>query len=124
MLKTELLSVKFGGLMANNDVSITIADVKITGLIGPNGAGKTTFFNAISGVCPPTTGTVTYDGVRIDHLQPYQIHELGISRTYQVINLFRKMSVVDNVMVGMHDTMKQNVLASFLKLKGERKVKK
>ena len=61
MLKTEHLTLRFGGLVANNDVNVTIADGKITALIGPNGAGKTTFFNTISGVYKPTEGTVTFD---------------------------------------------------------------
>lgn len=121
MLKTEHLTLQFGGLYANNDVSLTIADGKITGLIGPNGAGKTTFFNTISGVYQPTSGTVEFDGKRIDGLRPYRIHELGIARTYQVINLFRKMSVLENVMVGMHDRLTQNFFQSVLKLGSERK---
>ncbi len=121
MLKTEHLTLQFGGLYANNDVSVTIADGKVTGLIGPNGAGKTTFFNTISGVYRPTSGTVEFDGKRIDGLRPYKIHELGIARTYQVINLFRKMTVLENVMVGMHDRLTQNFFQSVLKFGSERK---
>ena len=124
MLKTEHLTLRFGGLVANNDVNVTIADGKITALIGPNGAGKTTFFNTISGVYKPTEGTVTFDGQRIDGWEPYKIHGLGISRTYQVINLFKKMTVVENVMVGMHDTMKMNFFQSVLKTPKERKEEK
>ena len=124
MLKTELLPLRFGGLVANNDVNVTIADGKITALIGPNGAGKTTFFNTISGVYKPTEGTVTFDGQRIDGWEPYKIHGLGISRTYQVINLFKKMTVVENVMVGMHDTMKMNFFQSIFKTPKERKEEK
>ena len=121
MLKTEHLTLQFGGLYANNDVSLTIADGKVTGLIGPNGAGKTTFFNTISGVYRPTSGTVEFDGQRIDGLRPHKIHELGIARTYQVINLFRKMTVLENVMVGMHDRLTQNFFQSVLKFGSERK---
>ena len=124
MLKTEHLTLRFGGLVANNDVNVTIADGKITALIGPNGAGKTTFFNTISGVYKPTEGTVTFDGQRIDGWEPYKIHGRGISRTYQVINLFKKMTVVENVMVGMHDTMKMNFFQSVLKTPKERKEEK
>ena len=124
MLKTEPLTLRFGGLVANNDVKVTIADGKITALSGPNGAGKTTFFNTISGVYKPTEGTVTFDGQRIDGWEPYKIHGLGISRTYQVINLFKKMTVVENVMVGMHDTMKMNFFQSVLKTPKERKEEK
>lgn len=121
MLQVEHLTLKFGGLVANNDVSMTVEQGKITGLIGPNGAGKTTFFNSISGVYRPTSGTVTFLGKRIDGLQPYQINQLGMSRTYQVINLFRKMSVVENVMVGMHPHMKQGFFASAFKTRAERR---
>jgi len=124
MLTTEHLTLKFGGLTANNDISLTINDGKITGLIGPNGAGKTTFFNAISGVYPPTSGTVTFDGVRIERKRPHEINELGITRTYQVINLFRKMSVVENVMVGMHDRLTQNFFQSIFKVGSERREEK
>ena len=124
MLKTEHLTLQFGGLYANNDVSVTIADGKVTGLIGPNGAGKTTFFNTISGVDRPTSGTVEFDGQRIDGLRPHKIHELGIARTYQVINLFRKMSVLENVMVGMHDRLTQNFFQSALKFGSERREEK
>ena len=124
MLKTEHRTLRFGGLVANNDVNVTIADGKITALIGPNGAGKTTFFNTISGVYKPTEGTVTFDGQRIDGWEPYKIHGLGISRTYQVINLFKKMTVVENVMVGIHDTMKMNFFQSVLKTPKERKEEK
>ena len=124
MLKTEHLTLRFGGLVANNDVNVTIADGKITALIGPNGAGKTTFFNTISGVYKPTEGTVTFDGQRIDGWEPYKIHGLGISRTYQVINLFKKMTVVENVMVGMPDTMKMNFFQSIFKTPKARKEEK
>ena len=121
MLQVDHLTLKFGGLIANNDVSMQVQEGKITGLIGPNGAGKTTFFNSISGVYKPTSGTITFLGKRIDGLQPYQINQMGMSRTYQVINLFKKMSVVENVMVGMHPHMKQGYFASAFKTAGERR---
>ena len=121
MLQVDHLTLKFGGLIANNDVSMRVQEGKITGLIGPNGAGKTTFFNSISGVYKPTSGTITFLGKRIDGLQPYQINQMGMSRTYQVINLFKKMSVVENVMVGMHPHMKQGYFASAFKTAGERR---
>ena len=121
MLQVDHLTLKFGGLIANNDVSMQVQEGKITGLIGPNGAGKTTFFNSISGVYKPTSGTITFRGKRIDGLQPYQINQMGMSRTYQVINLFKKMSVVENVMVGMHPHMKQGYFASAFKTAAERR---
>lgn len=124
LLQVDHLTLKFGGLVANNDVSMRVEEGKITGLIGPNGAGKTTFFNSISGVYKPTSGTITFLGKRIDGLQPYQINQMGMSRTYQVINLFRKMTVVENVMVGMHPHMKQGFFASAFKTKAERREEK
>ena len=102
MLKLNEVTLKFGGLCANQDVSFEVEKGAIFGLIGPNGAGKTTLFNVISGVYKPTGGEVWFDGRRIDGLQPYQINELGIARTYQNINLFKDMSVLENVKVGCH----------------------
>ncbi|MGI6162099.1 MAG: ABC transporter ATP-binding protein [Christensenellales bacterium] len=121
MLTVEHLTMEFGGLIANNDITLTVDEGRITGLIGPNGAGKTTFFNVVNGVYKPNSGTINFLGKRIDGLQPFEVNQLGISRTYQVINLFKKMSVMDNVMVGMHSRMKQGFFASMLKTKGERK---
>lgn len=120
MLKVENLTLKFGGLYANNDISLTVKDGSITGLIGPNGAGKTTFFNAISGVYKPTSGKVIFQGTDISGLEPYRISHLGMTRTYQVINIFKKMTVLENVMVGMHGQMKQGFFSSVLKTGKER----
>lgn len=121
MLTVDHVTLKFGGLIANNDVCLTVEPNKITGLIGPNGAGKTTLFNVISGVYEPTSGTITFQGQRIDGKKPYQINKLGIARTYQVINLFRKMTVLENVMVGMHHHLKMGFFSSLLKTKAERR---
>lgn len=120
LLQIDNLCLSFGGLKATNDVTMHLKEGKISGLIGPNGAGKTTFFNLISGVYKPDSGTIVFDGKKIDGLSPYQINEAGISRTYQVINLFRKMSVLENVMVGMHPRLKSNVFESLLHTKRER----
>ena len=120
MLKVEHMTQKFGGLIANNDVSLTVEKGTISGLIGPNGAGKTTFFNVISGVYKPSAGNITFEGQRIDGKKPFQIHDIGIARTYQVINLFKKMDVVENVMVGMHSNMKQGFFSSMLRTKAQR----
>lgn len=120
MLKVENLTLNFGGLYANNDISLTVKDGSITGLIGPNGAGKTTFFNAISGVYKPTSGKVIFQGTDISGLEPYRISHLGMTRTYQVINIFKKMTVLENVMVGMHGQMKQGFFSSVLKTGKER----
>ena len=120
MLKVNNLTLKFGGLLAVNDVSLSIHPGKINGLIGPNGAGKTTFFNLVSGVYKPTSGEILFNDKRIDGKPSFRIHEMGISRTYQVINLFRKMSVLENVQVGMHSHLKSGYFASVFKTKKQR----
>ena len=94
MLKTEGVTIRFGGLVAVNKVSIHVRKGQITGLIGPNGAGKTTFFNCISGVYTPAEGSVIFDGKHVEGLKPHKINEVGMARTYQVINLFRQMTAV------------------------------
>ncbi len=124
LLSANEITIQFGGLTAVDKVSIDIEENKITGLIGPNGAGKTTFFNSISGVLKPTEGHVTFLGKDITGKKPYQINELGISRTYQIINLFKKMTVLDNVMVGMHTRLKSGYFSSLLHLPGERREEK
>ena len=120
MLKADHVTLRFGGLVANNDVSIEVPDGKIVGLIGPNGAGKTTFFNVISGVYKPNEGKILFNGEEIQGKRPFQINTKGIARTYQVINLFRKMSVVENVVVGMHSRLKEGFFSSLLKTPKER----
>lgn len=121
MLKVDNVTLRFGGLVANSDVCMEVPDGKIVGLIGPNGAGKTTFFNVISGVYTPNEGKIYFDGQEIQGKRAYQINELGIARTYQVINLFRKMTVVENVVVGMHTQLTQGFFSSLFKTKKERK---
>jgi len=114
MLKVEHLNLSFGGLKATNDVSMHVKPNQITALIGPNGAGKTTLFNQIAGVYKPDSGEIWFDGKRIDGKSPFQINELGISRTYQVINLFTEMSVLENVLVGMHPRLKSGFWKNIL----------
>ena len=121
LLNVDNISLSFGSLKAVNEVSMTVESGKITGLIGPNGAGKTTFFNIISGVYKPDTGTITFDGKRIDGKKPFQINEAGIARTYQVINLFKKMTVLENVMVGMHSRLNSGFFRSVLRMPDQRK---
>lgn len=124
LLSTDKVTIKFGGLTAVNQVSIDIQENKIVGLIGPNGAGKTTFFNSISGVYKPNSGSVIFQGEDITGKKPYQVNERGISRTYQIINLFKNMTVLDNVMVGMHTKLKAHYFSSLLHLPGERREEK
>lgn len=121
MLEAKDVTLRFGGLTAVNNVSMQARDGVITGLIGPNGAGKTTFFNLVSGVYRPDSGNILFDGKRIDGKRCFQINEIGISRTYQVINLFKKMTVLENVLVGMHSRMKSGYFASMLRFPSQRK---
>lgn len=102
MLKLEHVTIRFGGLVAVNDVSTEINKGDIFGLLGPNGAGKTTMFNIISGVYAPTDGKVIFDGEEIQGRTQDRINQAGIARTYQNINLFNKMTVLENVMIGCH----------------------
>ena len=115
MLEAKGVTIRFGGLTAVDHVDMVVRDHKITGLIGPNGAGKTTFFNCISGVYKPNEGSVIFDGKHIEGKKPYQICDAGISRTYQVINLFWNMTAIENVMVGMHPRLKSTFLTDLFK---------
>lgn len=103
ILETKNLGVSFGGLQAAQDVNIRIKKNQIYGLIGPNGAGKTTIFNLLTGVYKPTTGTFYLNGEELNGLSQEKINHKGIARTFQNIRLFNNMSVVRNVMVGLHN---------------------
>ncbi len=115
LLKTENLTMTFGGLTAVSDLGIEIGAGQIVGLIGPNGAGKTTAFNMITGVYQPTSGRIVYDGKNIARHRPHRITALGIARTFQNIRLFREMSVLENVMVAHHFRMGANLAEAILK---------
>ena len=103
ILKTENLGISFGGLKAVQDVNIEIRKRQLYGLVGPNGAGKTTIFNIITGVYKPTTGTFYLDGEELTGLSQEKINHKGIARTFQNIRLFNNMTVIRNVMVGLHN---------------------
>ena len=103
ILETRGLGISFGGLKAAQDVNLRVKKQEIYGLIGPNGAGKTTVFNMLTGVYKPTAGEILLDGVRIDGMGQEKINRLGIARTFQNIRLFNNMTVVRNVMVGLHN---------------------
>ncbi|MBB4124572.1 ABC transporter ATP-binding protein [Martelella radicis] len=98
ILQLKGLTQRFGGLTAVNDVDLAVEPGEIVGLIGPNGAGKTTVVNLVTGVFKPSSGSVIYDGRRIDGMKPYQISRLGVARTYQVVQPFPEMTVLENVM--------------------------
>ena len=116
MLTLETISRIFGGLAAVNSVSFKVPPGQIVGLIGPNGAGKTTLLNLVSGLDRPTRGTILYNDNPIQHLHPHQINQLGIARTYQNIRLFSQMTVLENVIVGMHTHGKASLLDAMLLL--------
>ncbi len=106
----------FGGLTALQGVSFSISAGEITGIIGPNGAGKTTLFNIVTGIYYPTSGKVFYDGKDITGFSPEKLARLGLVRTFQGIELFGQMTVVENVMVGLHTRSRSGIIASALKL--------
>lgn len=110
MLKVENISINFEGFEALTNIDMEVEKGKVTALIGPNGAGKTTLFNIIAGVYKPSSGKIIFNGEDITGKKPYEICTLGITRTYQIIKLFNKMSVIDNVLVGMHTRNKTSFL--------------
>ena len=118
VLETHHLGIDFGGLTAVNDVSLTIGRTEISGLIGPNGAGKTTVFNLLTNVYQPTRGDILLDGRSTKGLKTYQVNQRGIARTFQNIRLFREQSVLDNVMVGLHNEMRYSLAFAVLRLPG------
>jgi branched-chain amino acid transport system ATP-binding protein len=106
ILEARSITKNFEGLVANRQIDFDIVRNSIVSIIGPNGAGKTTFFNQLTGIYPPTSGTINFDGIDITGMQPHEVAELGIGRTYQSIRLFQNMSVLDNVRVGRHVRMR------------------
>jgi branched-chain amino acid transport system ATP-binding protein len=102
ILRCRAVTMRFGGLVALSDVELAVEEHSIHSIIGPNGAGKTTMFNAITQNLPPTSGEVWFAGQRIDGLTPDRVAAAGISRTYQNIRLFRNITAIENLLVGMH----------------------
>lgn len=124
ILETHHLGIDFGGLTAVDELSLTVGRTEISGLIGPNGAGKTTVFNLLTNVYSPTRGTIMLDGVSTAKKTTAQVTRMGIARTFQNIRLFSNMSVVDNVKVGLHNSIHQPLVASITRLFGYRKSEK
>lgn len=112
ILEARNLGIDFGGLTAVDNFSLIIGRTEIAGLIGPNGAGKTTVFNLLTNVYQPTRGTITIDNYPTAGKTTAQVNRMGIARTFQNIRLFSNMSVIDNVLVGLHNHMNENFLAS------------
>jgi branched-chain amino acid transport system ATP-binding protein len=115
ILRVKGLSKRFGGLVAVNDISFQIGEGEIYGLIGPNGAGKTTVINMLSGLLPPTSGTIEFLGQSIEQLPAHRIAAMGIARTYQNIRLFSNMTALENVMVGQHVRMHAGLVGALLR---------
>ena len=118
MLEVKNLCIQFGGLKAVDNFNLTINKGQLYGLIGPNGAGKTTVFNMLTGVYKPTSGSIILDGLNITGKPPAQINRDGIARTFQNIRLFKEMSVLDNVKVGLHNQKKYSTIEGILRLPG------
>jgi ABC-type branched-subunit amino acid transport system ATPase component len=109
----------FGGLTALQDVSFSVSAGEVTGIIGPNGAGKTTLFNIVTGIYSPTSGRVFYEGKDITGFAPERLARLSMVRTFQGIELFNQMTVLENVMVGLHTKSRSGIIASAFKLPGQ-----
>jgi len=105
------MKMQFGGLVAVDNLNLSLEQGELVGLIGPNGAGKTTLFNLITGIYIPTSGDIFFKHQRLNGLSPHTIASLGIGRTFQNIRLFKKLSVIDNVMVGAHSLTQQGLLS-------------
>ncbi|MBQ3134933.1 MAG: ABC transporter ATP-binding protein [Oscillospiraceae bacterium] len=116
ILECRHLGIDFGGLSAVADFNMAIGRTEIAGLIGPNGAGKTTVFNLLTKVYQPTRGTILLDGHDTHDMDTAHVNRAGIARTFQNIRLFEKMSVLDNVLVGLHNEMNNGMFSSVLRL--------
>ena len=114
LLEASNISKIFGGLVAVNDISFTVPQRAIVSLIGPNGAGKTTFFNCLTGLYKPTTGRVHFNGRDITAKRPDIVTQAGVARTFQNIKLFRTMTSIENVQVGMHGQLRSRVTGMVL----------
>ncbi len=120
ILQLEGLEKLFGGVAALQGIDYEVPDGIIQGVIGPNGAGKTTLFNCISGILEPSKGRISFEGYRIEGLAPHKIARLGVSRTFQHVALFKKMTVLENVMLGRHPKTRRSFLAAGFRLPGMR----
>lgn len=115
LLDARGVSKKFGGLTAVDTFDYTLEAGQIASIIGPNGAGKTTFFNLVTGYYTPTTGTIMFEGKSIGGMRPHRLTRIGLGRTFQTIRLFGGLSVLDNVLIGMHHRLKSNWFGAILR---------
>ena len=116
ILDVRELGIDFGGLTAVDGFNLMIGRNEITGLIGPNGAGKTTVFNLLTNVYQPTRGSILLDGVPTAGKKAYQVNRMGAARTFQNIRLFKDLSVIDNVRVGLHESMNYNLASAVFRM--------
>ena len=124
VLDIRNLGIDFGGLTAVDEFTLAIGKTEIAGLIGPNGAGKTTIFNLLTNVYQPTRGSILLQGIDTKGMTTAQVNKMGIARTFQNIRLFGGMSVIDNVKVGLHNSIKCSMFTSMLHLPGYYKAEK
>ncbi|MGM0451893.1 MAG: ABC transporter ATP-binding protein [Thermodesulfobacteriota bacterium] len=115
LLTIDSVSRAFGGVQALSDITFSIENEAITGLIGPNGAGKTTLFNLITGVFPADAGTIDFNGKSIANTQIHELVRIGIARTFQNVELFQSMTVLENVLVGLHTRTRCGMIGSLLR---------
>ena len=120
VLTANKVTKRFGGLDALQRLDLEVKEQAIQSIIGPNGAGKTTFFNCVTGFYTPEVGEIMLDGRNITGLSPDRITHLGIARTYQNIRLFKNMTAVENILVGMHPHLKSRLIGSILRNPGTR----
>ena len=117
VLETRKVTKRFGGLVAVKEVDVDVEEGSIHSIIGPNGAGKTTLFNCISGFYAPEEGRIIFNGKEIQGFPPDKVAKMGIARTYQNIRLFKNMTVLENVLVGLHPHLTSWVIEPILGLK-------
>ncbi len=117
LLETTNVVKRFGGLVAVNKMTFSVDEGRIVSIIGPNGAGKTTFFNSLTGIYKPEEGQILFKGQPLIGLRPDQVSARGLSRTFQNIRLFGSMTVIENILVGMHNQLKQNAFDTLFRSK-------
>ena len=116
ILELNNVTIRFGGLVAVNDVNLKVEEGTIQALIGPNGAGKSTLFNLITGIYAPTSGSISFKGKQVSGTPTFKIAAAGIGRTFQNIRLFTDLTVLDNVLIGAHSRGKWNLAGALMKL--------
>jgi branched-chain amino acid transport system ATP-binding protein len=121
VLEAKKVTKRFGGLQALSNIDLVVKEKSIHSVIGPNGAGKTTFFNCVTGFYIPEEGEILFEGRNITGLSPDRVTRLGISRTYQNIRLFKNMTAVENILVGMHPHLKSGLIGAILRDRGTMK---